>query len=318
MVQNEYSEVDGSPALYKAFAGPKLGVTPTTESYEKRTDAKQQFDSRCRPHWGLGWSGLGRQKAQPVRAPYRGAATTACELEQKPQALDQFFLQLHQKHPQGRIAVCLEQSRGPVHYALMKYDFVVIYPVNPRCLADFRRAFKVSGAKADPTDADLLSELGCKHHQRLRALVPEDLATRQLRFLVEARRDFVNKRTALANELTATLKSYYPLALEVVGENLEGPMGLEFLRRWPNLAKLQGAKPSVVRAFDTRLILRAARTRSCTSISLQTAATMTLVRANPRGAISSPGASSRGFIPWRRSSHLPTSSCLAKWLTVPA
>src|SRR6266571_3917896 len=195
---------------------------------------------------GLDWAD--KKQSLFVR-PTDGAATTACELEQKPQALDQFFLQLHQKHPQGRIAVCLEQSRGPVLYALMKYDFVVIYPVNPRCLADFRRAFKVSGAKADPTDADLLSELGCKHHQRLRALVPEDLATRQLRFLVEARRDFVNKRTALANELTATLKSYYPLALEVVGENLEGPMGLEFLRRWPNLAKLQGAKPSVVRAF---------------------------------------------------------------------
>jgi transposase len=195
---------------------------------------------------GLDWAD---KKHSLFVRPTDGAATTACELEQKPQALDQFFLQLHQNHPQGRIAVCLEQSRGPVLYALMKYDFVVIYPVNPRCLADFRRAFKVSGAKADPTDADLLSELGCKHHQRLRALVPEDLATRQLRFLVEARRDFVNKRTALANELTATLKSYYPLALEVVGENLEGPMGLEFLRRWPNLAKLQGAKPSVVRAF---------------------------------------------------------------------
>src|ERR1043165_3884633 len=181
--------------------------------------------------------------------PTDATPSTACELEQKPQVLDQFFLQLNQQHPQGRIAVCLEQSRGPVLYALMKYDFVVIYPINPRCLADFRRTFKVSGAKADPTDAELLSELGCKHQERLRALVPEDSATRRLRFLVEARRDFVDKRTALVNELRATLKSYYPLALEVVGENLEGPMGLEFLRRWPNLARLQGARPSTVRAF---------------------------------------------------------------------
>ena len=86
---------------------------------------------------GLDWAD---KKHSLFVRPTDGAATTACELEQKPQALDQFFLQLHQKHPQGRIAVCLEQSRGPVLYALMKYDFVVIYPVNPRCLADFPRS----------------------------------------------------------------------------------------------------------------------------------------------------------------------------------
>jgi transposase len=91
--------------------------------------------------------------------------------------------------------------------------------------------------------------LGLKHHDRLRAFQPEDPATRQLRFLTEARRGFVDQRTASLNQLSATLKCYYPLALELVGDNLEGPMGLEFLRRWPNLAKLQTAKPGTLRAF---------------------------------------------------------------------
>jgi transposase len=170
-------------------------------------------------------------------------------LEQKPAALDEFFLQLRAHLPHGRIAVAIEQSRGPVFYALLKYDFLALYPVNPRGLADYRRAFATSGAKDDPTDADLLGELVALHADRLRPLVLEDAATRQLRLLTESRRDFVADRTRATNRLTATLKCYYPLALELVGEDLASPLALDFLRRWPNLAKLQAAKPSAVRAF---------------------------------------------------------------------
>jgi len=170
-------------------------------------------------------------------------------LDQKPEQLEEFFLGLRAQHPQGRIAVAIEQSRGPVLYALMKYDFLALYPVNPRTLADYRRAFKLSGAKADPLDADLLCELVGQHADRLRSLAVEDAATRQLRLLTEARRGFVEERTGLSNQLGATLKGYYPLARELVGEDLTIPMALAFLRRWPNLAKLQTAKPSALRAF---------------------------------------------------------------------
>jgi len=170
-------------------------------------------------------------------------------LEHKPEALDAWFLQLRQNHPSGRIAVAIEQSRGPVLYALMKYDFLAIYPVNPRCLADYRRAFKLSGAKDDPLDANLLCELVSLHPDRVRALAVEDIPTRQLRLLVEARRGFVHDSTMFSNRLGATLKGYYPLGLELVGEDLTTPMALDFLRRWPNLARLQAAKAGVLRAF---------------------------------------------------------------------
>lgn len=158
-------------------------------------------------------------------------------------------MRLRQDYPGVRLAVCIEQSRGPVIYALMKYDFVVIYPINPRSLADFRKAFSVSGAKSDPRDGDLLAEMGAKHHGRLRPLQPEEPCTRKLRLLVEARRGLVDERTALLLRLMATLKCYYPLALDLFGDNPALPMAREFLRRWPNLTKLQAAKPGVLRAF---------------------------------------------------------------------
>jgi transposase len=195
---------------------------------------------------GLDWAD--KEHCLVVRAPGTGSSTRHF-VDQKPAALDAFFLKLHQEHPQARLGVCLEQSRGPVIYALMKYEFVLIYPINPRSLADFRRAFAVSGAKSDPRDADLLCEFGAKHHDRLRPLQPDDAVTRQLRLEVEARRDFVDERTACLNQLTATLKCFYPLAVELFGEHLHCPMALEFLRRWPNLARLQSAKPTVLRAF---------------------------------------------------------------------
>lgn len=230
--------------------------TTQTQSARATQDAKPAEAAAAVPHapaptpivcWvGLDWAD--KQHCLVVRtAP--GAEPRAHLVEHTPEALDLWFMELRRQHPQGRMAVAIEQSRGAVLYALMKYDFLAIYPVNPRCLADYRSAFKVSGAKADPSDADLLCELVGLHADRLRPLVVEDVPTRQLRLLVESRRTFVDERTALSNRLAATLKCYYPAALDLIGEDLTCPMALEFLRRWPNLAKLKAAKPSVIRSF---------------------------------------------------------------------
>jgi transposase len=170
-------------------------------------------------------------------------------VDQKPQKLDDFFLGLRQKYPTGRIAVVLEQSRGALLYALLKYPFLRLYPVNPRCLADFRKAMVASGAKDDPCDADLLCELGCKHGDRLRELELEDEATRQLVLLNEHRRSIVDDQTALSNQLGSALKCYYPLIMELFEDDIAAPLALEFIERWPNLAAAQKAKPGVLQSF---------------------------------------------------------------------
>lgn len=170
-------------------------------------------------------------------------------VDQKPEKLDDFFLDLRKKHPTGCIGVVLEQSRGALLYALLKYPFLRLYPVNPRCLADFRKAMIASGAKGDPSDADLLCELGCKHWERLRELELQDEATRQLVLLNEHRRGIVDEQTALSNQLGSALKCYYPLILELFGDELVAPIVLDFIQRWPNLAAVQKAKAGVLRSF---------------------------------------------------------------------
>ena len=170
-------------------------------------------------------------------------------LEQTPQALAQWANALRTRCPNGWIAVCLEQSRGALIAGLMAYEHLVLYPVNPKSLARFRQALHPSGSKDDPNDADLLLELVLKHRDRLRPWRPDTVPTRQLALLCEQRRGFVDQRTALTNQLQAHLKAIFPQALQLVGQNLASPMATDFLKKWPALAAVQAASPTVLRQF---------------------------------------------------------------------
>jgi len=169
-------------------------------------------------------------------------------VEQKPEALHAWMAELRARFPQGMIALALEQSRGAVIYALMNYDFFLLYPVPPKTLARYREAFASSGAKSDRTDADLLLELVRTHRDRLRAWRPDDPQTRQLRLLTEHRRGTAGDRTRLTNRLGDLLKTYFPQALEWAGD-LRTLAGCEFLRSWPSLEALQSASRSELRQF---------------------------------------------------------------------
>ena len=72
-----------------------------------------------------------------------------------PEEIDHWVRGLADRFPGGKIAVCLEQSKGSLIYTLLKYDHLVLYPINPRMLAKFREALAPSGKKDDPADAQL-------------------------------------------------------------------------------------------------------------------------------------------------------------------
>ena len=99
-------------------------------------------------------------------------------ISQDPNALHEWVHRQRERFGGRKIAIAIEQRRGAVVYALMTYEFVVLYPINPKSLARFREALRPSKAKDDPTDADLLLELVTKHRDRLRAWNPEDEAGR--------------------------------------------------------------------------------------------------------------------------------------------
>ena len=169
-------------------------------------------------------------------------------LPQRPETLQEWVRQLRTRFPFGRIAIAVEQSRGPLVYALMAHEFLLLYPVPPKTLADYRQAFFSSGAKSDPEDADLLLELVRCHADRLRVWQPDDAQTRQIQMLGEHRRTLVEDRTALTNRLTSLLKQSFPQALEWAGE-LSSSHAVEFLCRFSSLHNLHKASRSELRHF---------------------------------------------------------------------
>ena len=170
-------------------------------------------------------------------------------LAQSPEAIHEWIGTLQTKYPEGRIAVCLEQSRGAVVYALMGYGDVDLYPVNPLTLAEYRKAFRPSGAKDDPVDAGLLLDLLQRHPEILRVWHPDTAPTRLLRSLGEDRRKAVDLRTGLCHSLRARLKEYFPQALSLVGESLYSPLCCAFLLRWPRFEAVAAARPETIRQF---------------------------------------------------------------------
>jgi hypothetical protein len=113
----------------------------------------------------------------------------------------------------GPIAVCLEISKGPLINALQRYDFFMIFPINPAMLANAERPLRQAGRKDDPTDAELALELVVCHRDKLKVLKPQSPAMRTLATLVEARRSLVGNKTRITNRLAITLKQYFPQAL---------------------------------------------------------------------------------------------------------
>lgn len=162
-------------------------------------------------------------------------------LDQEPEAIDAWVAGLQQRFPNQKIAICLEQRRGALIYALMKFDCLVLVPINPKQLARFREALGPSGAKDDPTDATMLAEFLIKHGDRLRPWHADDQATRKIRLLAEDRRNLVDERTALTNRLKSRLKQYFPLALLVTGDRIYANLACQFLQRYPTLKVLQAA-----------------------------------------------------------------------------
>ena len=195
---------------------------------------------------GLDWAD---QKHDLWLQPTDGSRPEYFKLEQTPEALHAWVAKIRERFSNRRIAVAVETSRGPVISALMAYDFIVLFPVNPKGLKSYRDAFSISGAKDDRSDAQLLEELVRLHPDKLRALEPDTELTRKLAGLVENRRHLIDERTRLVNQVHATLKTYYPLAERLLEGQMNTLLAADFLIRWPELESLQQAQPETVRAF---------------------------------------------------------------------
>jgi transposase len=169
-------------------------------------------------------------------------------LEHSPEAIDAWVHTLRTRFNGQLIAVCLELNKGPIVSALRQYDFLVLFPVNPLTLARYREAFTPSGAKDDPTDAELQVELLLKHRDKLTPLSPQSPTMRALAQLVEHRRRLVGDKVRLTNRLTSALKNYFPHVLQWFHEK-DTTLFCDFLSHWPTLKAVQLARRATLEGF---------------------------------------------------------------------
>jgi transposase len=170
------------------------------------------------------------------------------ELDHTPEAIQVWAAEWEQRFGGRPVAVALEQARGALIAMLCKYAHLVLFPIHPNTLTNYRKAFYPSGSKSDPRDADLALELLVCHPDRLRRLEPDTVETRQLQFLTEERRALVNRHTSEKQRLINWLKQVFPQILQWF-EEAACPMVGELLLKWPSLQALQKVSPEVLRKF---------------------------------------------------------------------
>lgn len=162
----------------------------------------------------------------------------------------------------GQIAICLEQSRGPLYYALAEYSCITLFPVNPATLARYRQAFCPSGAKDDPTDAELQRELVERLRDKLRVSERRDEVSAELDLYARYRRAAVEERTSVVQRLISYLKDYFPAFLAAFSD-FTTDVPIDFLLQWPELQKAQAATDEELygffRSHSTRKVTAVAR-----------------------------------------------------------
>ena len=194
---------------------------------------------------GLDWAD--REHAWCLHVPGHTALESGF-VAQTPEAIEQWVAALVQRFQGRPIAIALEQSRGALLFALTKYEHLILYPIHPARLAHYRKSFRPSGAKDDPSDAELLLNYLSNHRDQIRPLQPDTEDTRALQFLVEARRRIIDDKTRFKNRLTAVLKQYYPQILDWFAD-VDSAVVIDLLERWSTLEDLQGVPRSTLGRF---------------------------------------------------------------------
>lgn len=194
---------------------------------------------------GIDWGD--RTHAVCMRLP--DGSQTEMTLENSPEAIAAWADDLR-GWADGRFAVGLEQSRGATCTALLEHtDVLELYPMNPLTVHMFRKTWKTSGAKNDPSDARLICEIMVTHPDRMRGLRLSDPQTISLKILNEKRRKLVDMRTKSVEQLISQLKEYFPQALLITGGDFTSRMACDFLRKWGSLQDVRHARASTLRRF---------------------------------------------------------------------
>jgi transposase len=128
---------------------------------------------------------------------------------------------------------------------------VQVLAIHPNQVKAARDRFRAAAGKDDRFDAMALCELARTDRHRFPALAPCGDETLALRALVRTREDLVKARVALANQLRSQLQCFWAGA-ERIFADLDSPIALAFLQRYPSPADTRGLGEKRLESFLAR------------------------------------------------------------------
>ncbi len=108
--------------------------------------------------------------------------------------------------------------------------------VTSRSVKALRERYGTSGNKSDRSDAYVLADCLRTDGHRWPSLEPDSPATVTLRTHVRARKDLVETRVAVANQLRSHLRIVFPGAVGLFAD-IDSPISLRFLERFPSATR---------------------------------------------------------------------------------
>jgi transposase len=147
----------------------------------------------------------------------------------------------------SEVLVALETAHGLLVSALVEAGFTV-YAINPRSVERYRTRTRVSRAKSDPADAELLARILLTDRERHRPLSVSSAQREEIRSLARDDERASRDQRRLLNRLRQDLLGVFPQALQAFDE-LGSASCLALLARWPSAAEAATVEEAELEAF---------------------------------------------------------------------
>jgi transposase len=203
----------------------------------------------------------------------------------------------------GVTGVAIERPDGPLVEAMIDAGLEV-FVIAPRQLKALRTRYGSTGAKSDPGDAYVLADVLRTDGHRFKPLVQDSPETKILRALTRTRKELVEARVALVNQLRAQLELCFPGAVGLFAD-LDSPVSIAFLRRYPTARQAARLTEARLGAFLRRIGYCGRRS---------TPELLARVKEAPTAGITEAEAEGRGICVLALLDAIETSNALAKEL----
>jgi transposase len=160
-----------------------------------------------------------------------GRSVAGLNVRHEAAGLDELLRALSRLGAPADLPVAIERPSGLIVDALLDAGYPV-FPIHPNAVKACRPRYRAAGGKSDPGDAYMLADILRTDGHRFRALTPVSDEIKALRALVRGRRDLVQQRVALANQLRSLLDSFWPGAAAIFAA-IDSPIALAFVSRYP-------------------------------------------------------------------------------------